>query len=939
MYDPVRFAEKYQLAVETALKERPQMGVCGMEREWHLLDSHLRPVVTVGAGPERQSFVDYLQKCCIAPELDVYSQLEAFHWMIEWATRPHYDLRGAVYEIWFFEAVLINALRRAGAQFGERLYPWQGNLLYLTEVTEDSVPYTWPLAKRRYVQRCVRMYGDTLSTAGTHVNVSLPEPLLAWDFMHKPASERRGQHLDDYKNQVYTTGTRLMRAFAALFIATTASTPFQAQRRDGRPVVVLTENDSVRNLTFPNPTALDVPDLYRTHRDYVNISYELVRSGARFGNNNWTPVRARSNVEPIERVIAITDEQLHSIYDRGLYALGKDTPVEEMAHQIEVENLMARINIPMARVEVRTDDGGNPLELDIANLTLKQLLLMRFYADPDFARSFRYDAEDIARTRRNEARAARRSLEAEIENPLTGKPVTMREFLRWTLAQVMPLAEALGLDEALAPLVAMAEGAPNTAQRLRARLLESGVDPEDVPTVVLRQLAEAREAEVAAAMEQLAADQELLARENNKLGELIQLARHDVRRNPDAPIRFRPVEDIREMQFPDKTVEIVELAKRLIRIPSVTVGGGTPRLDEVQRAATLVFDYLRDHGLEVRYFNHAQYPAVLAGFPGGLLAPVMLCGHFDVVAPEPDEGQCEPRVEGDYLWGRGAADMKTVVATYMVWMKDALKAGPPYPPVNLLLLGNEETGEQEPMGTPHVLATLAEESGYAPQFFIAGERTEVSGKALWGEVCIQNRGIMRFDVVARGVRGHTGVAGASTADLSERLIAARQALETILARHLTLTSEDGWQSQARFPFIQVGVPGVYNITADYGVLGVEIRPIPQDDIAALFEEVKAYCEENSLEIENLIMEGGIACDPENPYLKALLRAVETASGAPAPVGRKLAGTSARFAPGGQGVVWGESGIGPHSAEERHYIPSIEPYYRALEAFGKELRAV
>ena len=28
------------------------------------------------------------------------------------------------------------------------------------------------------------------------------------------------------------------------------------------------------------------------------------------------------------------------------------------------------------------------------------------------------------------------------------------------------------------------------------------------------------------------------------------------------------------------------------------------------------------------------------------------------------------------------------------------------------------------------------------------------------------------------------------------------------------------------------------------------------------------------------------------------------------VGRKLPGTSARFAPGGQGVVWGQTGIGP-----------------------------
>ena len=59
---------------------------------------------------------------------------------------------------------------------------------------------------------------------------------------------------------------------------------------------------------------------------------------------------------------------------------------------------------------MRTDDGGHPMDVEIANLTLKHLLLLRFYADPDFARAFRYDREDIARARRNEEEAARYGL-------------------------------------------------------------------------------------------------------------------------------------------------------------------------------------------------------------------------------------------------------------------------------------------------------------------------------------------------------------------------------------------------------------------------------------------------------------------------------------------------------------------------------------------------
>jgi hypothetical protein len=35
-------------------------------------------------------------------------------------------------------------------------------------------------------------------------------------------------------------------------------------------------------------------------------------------------------------------------------------------------------------------------------------------------------------------------------------------------------------------------------------------------------------------------------------------------------------------------------------------------------------------------------------------------------------------------------------------------------------------------------------------------------------------------------------------------------------------------------------------------------------------------------------------------------------------------------------VWGQTGIGPHSREERHYIPSIEPYLEVLDAFARRV---
>ena len=926
---PQQFADKYLLAVEESIKEKPASGLNGFEQEWNLLDEDLRPLLTVGAGPSQHSFVDYLRSECVPQWQVQFSQLEVFHWMIEWATRPYYSPRGAIYEARLQEASLINALHRAGVNFGERLHYWHGNLLFLTDIGHHSIPGNWAIAKRRYLEKCVDLYGDTLATTGIHTNMSLPDPLFAWDFMHLSSTERGDKHLDEFKSEFYITASRLLRAFAALFIATNASTPMQAQVRGGRAVVALTEFDSVRNLTFPNPPAIDLPDLYRSYDDYLQISYDLVRRGVRFGNNNWTPIRARSFAEPVERIISTTSDQLASLYARGLFAAGEATPPEEMALQIEKQNLMARINLPMGRVEVRTDEGGHSLDVDVANLTLKHLLLLRIYSDPTFARGFRYDREDITRARANEMLAAKHGLRAEIENPLTGKPISIRAFLKWTLNEVKPLAEALNLWNDLSPLVEMADGGRNTSEKLRARLHMELGENDEVPLSILKELLYEREAQVRADVERIASDHGSLGADASKIAEFIQRSRDVVRHIPTAPIRFRPkAQAIIDISYPDKTSEILDLAQQLIRIPSVTASPNE-RLEEVHRAGSLVDDYLRNAGLEVKFFD-GKYPAVYATFPTAANSqtptpnsPILLTGHFDVVEPDPDDSQFIPRIEGDYLWGRGAADMKTVVATYLVWMKDRIKVGKPFPSVSLLLVGNEENGEAEAWGTPHVLKQL----NLIPSLFIAGERTGEKGNELFGEICVENRGVMRFDVVAHGARGHSGVAGIS--DLSEKLIAARSALNEIFSAHLTLKSSDGWQSQAKFPFINVGTPGVYNVSAAEGILGVEIRPIPQDDVNGLRAEVESYCTENGLELCMNVMENGVACSSDNPALRALIESVKLASGSEPRIGKKLPGTSARFAPGGQAVVWGQSGLGPHAKDERHYIPSIDPYYKSL----------
>ena len=145
--------------------------------------------------------------------------------------------------------------------------------------------------------------------------------------------------------------------------------------------------------------------------------------------------------------------------------------------------------------------------------------MLKIYSDPKFARGFRYDREDINRARANEDLAAKHGLRAEIENPLTGKPVNLRAFLKWSLGEVKPLAEALNMWDELQPLVEMSEGGRNTAEKIRARLKMELGENEEVPLTVLKELFYEHEAQIKADVEHVCADYTSLGSDTSKIAE------------------------------------------------------------------------------------------------------------------------------------------------------------------------------------------------------------------------------------------------------------------------------------------------------------------------------------------------------------------------------------------------------------------------------------
>jgi hypothetical protein len=59
-----QFAEKYQLALESAQKDKPLGGMFGFELEWNLVNANFQPVRLVKTSSSEKSFVDFIRDDC-----------------------------------------------------------------------------------------------------------------------------------------------------------------------------------------------------------------------------------------------------------------------------------------------------------------------------------------------------------------------------------------------------------------------------------------------------------------------------------------------------------------------------------------------------------------------------------------------------------------------------------------------------------------------------------------------------------------------------------------------------------------------------------------------------------------------------------------------------------------------------------------------------------
>jgi acetylornithine deacetylase/succinyl-diaminopimelate desuccinylase-like protein len=208
----------------------------------------------------------------------------------------------------------------------------------------------------------------------------------------------------------------------------------------------------------------------------------------------------------------------------------------------------------------------------------------------------------------------------------------------------------------------------------------------------------------------------------------------------------------------ENTTDVVELCAQLIRFDTTNRGGGDAKGE--REAAEFVAAQLESVGVKTTLLESApRRTNVIARVPGsdpGLDA-LLVQAHLDVVPADPAEWSVDPfagLVEDGFLWGRGAVDMKDMVAMVLsvvqAWARDGRQ---PRRDIVLAFVADEE--DFGAYGAHWLVNNHADQfAGCTASISESGAYSyRVNGKRLY-PIGAAERGTSHMRLTARGRAGH-----------------------------------------------------------------------------------------------------------------------------------------------------------------------------------------
>jgi len=359
--------------------------------------------------------------------------------------------------------------------------------------------------------------------------------------------------------------------------------------------------------------------------------------------------------------------------------------------------------------------------------------------------------------------------------------------------------------------------------------------------------------------------------------------------------------------------ETLELAKALLARPSVT-----PADEGCQQ---LIQDRLVPLGFKAETLQCGDVTNLW--IRRGMAKPlVVLAGHTDVVPPGPrDQWHTDPfvpTIRDGRLFARGAADMKSSIAAFVVAAERLVAAHPSHPGSLALLVTSDEEGPALD-GTVRVVDALRAR-GETIDYCIVGEPT--SAERFGDTIKNGRRGTLSGRLVAKGVQGHVAYPHLARNPVHE------------LAPALAELAATAWDAGNEFfppttfqvSNIHAGT-GALNIIPGEAAVDFNFRFSTASTVEGLKARVHAVLDRGRLDYELAWTLGGKPfLTPRGRLVEALTRAVKQVSGV-TPEVSTTGGTSdgrfiAEICP--EVVEFGPVNRSIHKVNEAVSLDEIEP---------------
>ena len=379
----------------------------------------------------------------------------------------------------------------------------------------------------------------------------------------------------------------------------------------------------------------------------------------------------------------------------------------------------------------------------------------------------------------------------------------------------------------------------------------------------------------------------------------------------------------------------LHLAEQLIALPSITP------LDEgclellAQRLQPLGFvcERLDSGPADFRVSNlWAKRPAAQSGQALSAIKTIVFAGHTDVVPAGPlaqwSSDPFTPTHKDGKLYGRGASDMKTSIAAFVVAVEEFLAAYPDAPLNIAFLLTSDEEGPSVD-GTKVVVEQLRAR-GEPLDYCIVGEPTSVERTG----AMIKNgrRGTLSGKLTVRGIQGHIAYPQLARNPIHQALPALAELAATVWDQGNAFFPPTSWQISNIH-----GGTGATNIIPGDVVVDFNFRFCTESTAESLQQRVHAVLDRHGLEYDLRWTLGG------QPFLTTpgeLVTAVQQAIAGETGLSTELSttgGTSdgrfiAQICP--QVIELGPPNATIHKIDEYVVVADIEPlkniYRRTLE---------